>query len=670
MANIRINQLPLDATPVSTDYVAIDGASTQKTTIEDLVLVGRPAASQAEAETGTNPTKTMTPLTTSQAVDFYGLTKAGNLSGLVNLAVSRGNLGLGSAAVEPSTAFATAAQGALADSALQPEDADNAFFNRAAAEAAMVPAPVFRISIMSSGIVLNYQKDPGGTALTTADGAKWSPIGYVYANHWEDNTTPGTTDMLAAINAAIAYTDEVFLLGEEYLVSGSILLTARNKSLIGQGWLNTTITCNVDTTDIIVQDSSESEIFGQSIVDMLIRYNNSTKTAGAHIRSTKPVLNCRYEGLILRNVYDGFRLAGCQISWFERVRIEQTGIAAGGKGRYGINFEAIGTGGSDYATDVHITDLDIAGFKSNDTPGLIAGIRINRADGVYIDNTHFGWCDYGLLINPDGGVIENRVTTVRVSDCYFDTAYISNVLLIGSAPSIYRQFDFIGTMFRDARGNTAAVDITGSASSIMFSGCKFWEQQYTALRATSSAADVSIDGCEFYQNNIVNDASHADIIFAGNGLTCSGTSHILGGATGKTIDIQSTATNWRVDDANTMKSTATGISIHATAAPNGFFEGTQKGSNANGSWIKYIDGTQEVTHRLVTSNSAAVTWTFPLAFLAATVPHVSRTAENSAPRIITGDIPSNTQMQNINSYDLTTTRQVDAVEMKAWGVWK
>lgn len=91
MANIRINALPLEASPVKSDVLAIDGASTRKTTIEAAVLAGRPAASQAEAEAGTEPVKAMTPLTTKQAIAAQG-----------------------------AVLFATAAQGAKADSAVQP----------------------------------------------------------------------------------------------------------------------------------------------------------------------------------------------------------------------------------------------------------------------------------------------------------------------------------------------------------------------------------------------------------------------------------------------------------------------------------------------------------------------------------------------------------------------
>lgn len=72
MADIRINALPNEPTPNGTDVLPIDGATTRKTTITAAVLAGRPTASQAEAEAGTDPTKAMTPLTTAQAIAFQG----------------------------------------------------------------------------------------------------------------------------------------------------------------------------------------------------------------------------------------------------------------------------------------------------------------------------------------------------------------------------------------------------------------------------------------------------------------------------------------------------------------------------------------------------------------------------------------------------------------------
>lgn len=118
MADIRIRQLPNGGGPVAGDFLAIDNGTTRRATIQDAVTVGRPTASQVEAETGTEPFKAMTPLTTRQAVDSYGLTKSGNLAGLASVSASRANLGLGTAAVANSTDFATSAQGATADNAI------------------------------------------------------------------------------------------------------------------------------------------------------------------------------------------------------------------------------------------------------------------------------------------------------------------------------------------------------------------------------------------------------------------------------------------------------------------------------------------------------------------------------------------------------------------------
>ena len=119
MADIRINALPTASPAVASDNVPIDGATTRKVTIANLVDVGRPVASQAQAEAGTDNFNTMTALTTAQAVNFYGLTKAGNLAGITNAVTARSNLGLGSAAVASTSDFATAAQGVLADGSAQ-----------------------------------------------------------------------------------------------------------------------------------------------------------------------------------------------------------------------------------------------------------------------------------------------------------------------------------------------------------------------------------------------------------------------------------------------------------------------------------------------------------------------------------------------------------------------
>jgi hypothetical protein len=72
MTDIRINALPADTSPNAADVVPIDGSTTRKTTLTNLVNAGRPFASQAEAEAGTLATKGMSPLTTAQAIAAIG----------------------------------------------------------------------------------------------------------------------------------------------------------------------------------------------------------------------------------------------------------------------------------------------------------------------------------------------------------------------------------------------------------------------------------------------------------------------------------------------------------------------------------------------------------------------------------------------------------------------
>lgn len=91
MANIRIKNLPTDVLPNKNDLIPIDGGTTRNTTIENLVKAGRPFASQADSEVGTNATKAMNPVTTKQSI-----------------------------ASEVGVTLASASQGAKADSAVQP----------------------------------------------------------------------------------------------------------------------------------------------------------------------------------------------------------------------------------------------------------------------------------------------------------------------------------------------------------------------------------------------------------------------------------------------------------------------------------------------------------------------------------------------------------------------
>jgi|GEM_PF-4102325 len=86
------------------------------------------------------------------------------------------------------------------------------FTSRAAAVAATVHSMINTISVMSdlavvaNPIILHYARSETAGALATNGGTvHWVPLGDITPNHWAENTTPGTTDMAAAIQAAEDY---------------------------------------------------------------------------------------------------------------------------------------------------------------------------------------------------------------------------------------------------------------------------------------------------------------------------------------------------------------------------------------------------------------------------------------------------------------------------------
>lgn len=266
---IRIKDLPLNGAPNANQFVATDLASTEKLTIQDLVDTGAPIASQATAEAGTDNNDRMTALATAQAIAFQAATAA--QGDLADTAVQPGDLAavatsgnyndlsdqpsLSADLIYPVKADAEAATIPLLETALRINgdvtvgdglgglyiDTDNGstdtfvssggtsrtwyrapdvgagrlvgvFSSRAAALLANVPLPTQRVSVLAhTGFIVDYVRDAAGTALTTADGAKWSPDGEAYPQHWGWEPTLSTADQTTILAAMLTWGGECAL---------------------------------------------------------------------------------------------------------------------------------------------------------------------------------------------------------------------------------------------------------------------------------------------------------------------------------------------------------------------------------------------------------------------------------------------------------------------------
>ena len=129
------------------------------------------------------------------------------------------------------------------------------FANRAAALAATIPEEVSQITVRGLG----YVRDAAGTALTTADGKKWSPVGVIYPEHFGavgDGVADDTSALAAAFAAGGALSGKgVYRITSKVTISTGVKATAlkitwggaEEGTMLGLGHPSASLTgCTID----------------------------------------------------------------------------------------------------------------------------------------------------------------------------------------------------------------------------------------------------------------------------------------------------------------------------------------------------------------------------------------------------------------------------------------
>jgi len=197
-----------------------------------------------------------------------------------------------------------------------------------------------------------------GSSITIAFGSR--VVNEVYPEWWEENTIPGTTDMTAAIQAALDAFSKVVFQNTTYSVN-YISVNTHNQ-LIGKGW--STI---IDSTST-----------GGGFVDGTFILN--------YLNSATPVKNVVIKDLQMTSAAGVFWLSICIGGYAENVIIDNVSFDGWGIG------DAITISGQMYAPvpadhvakNVTVTNSEFIG----DNTGRQA-ISIISADGVLIDNNYF-----------------------------------------------------------------------------------------------------------------------------------------------------------------------------------------------------------------------------------------------------------------------------------------
>ncbi len=108
-----------------------------------------------------------------------------------------------------------------------------------------------------------------------------------------------------------------------------------------------------------------------------------------------------------------------------------------------------------------------------------------------------------------------------------------------------------------------------------------------------------------------------------------------------------------------------GTVAQTSGAPTGAL--IERGTSANGEYVRFADGTQICTQTLTASASAGVVWTFPAAFIAA--PVVTGTAVATVLSCATLDAAPGTTTATLSTRDKTDARRADALRVMAVGRW-
>ena len=301
--------------------------------------------------------------------------------------------------------------------------------DRAAAEAATVLAVQTRLLVNTAWGSIAYVRDAAGTALTTSDGATWSPDGPAYPDHWKENATPGVTDMRGAIIAAWGHNRQLCLLPTKYGFTGDLPLNGVNTtgsfegfSISGAGPESSVFVALDTVSDGLSIDNyggAASPFMVGRVGGFSIHVEGQTQATGVAGLRLGQVYNSEFRGILIDGYTNHVVLEGAPQNKFYSIYTRN--------GKRGAELsESVWTVTDGPYSNCYGTEL--YGCEHHGGSDAVRAFDLQAVDQATVTGGHFNNVRNNVVVRPDGTGFQASIWQVRFNGVYFDGGADTNLV--------------------------------------------------------------------------------------------------------------------------------------------------------------------------------------------------------------------------------------------------
>lgn len=311
-------------------------------------------------------------------------------------------------------------------------------------------------------------------------------------------TGDGVTDDTAAINLAIASASgasatTIFFPPGVYKVTSSINITRGQITLRGDGQGATVIRVAADAVNVIkVQAAAPATLSNVMIADMQIDVAGGvTTTAGSGIY-LENVIAATISNVTIGGHANSISILGCFNVLVDNIVISY-GFAAHG-GRSGIYVtKASAPYGSTVSANIFINGVTATGggnAADSVAPGAAYGMYVDCVDGLWVDNSYFGYFDQASIYAVLAG---NMMSGLKFSNVWLDNGRNYGLWMNGSSgtpgASEFSSLRMVG-------GTNCVFNayITGGWGNVHFVGGHAEQANDHCVAVTATGSDITFTG--------------------------------------------------------------------------------------------------------------------------------------------------------------------------------